>query len=157
MKGKTMNLGAFFKKLDRKPEEPASRAVTLTENRPEWLFDAVRDAHDGTLPNDWIYEECQAVCDAIDDGSLATDDDIHEHADGRVDVYTQNRFGWAECFCLQSLFAEAEEQAKDCGGESTDVAEHLGRVQYFAIERIARVIFEAYQSSQDETSESAEV
>lgn len=153
MNQETRKLGSFFVKLERNAEDPASVAVTLTDDHPEWLKEAIYDAHDGTGPNDWVYEECLAACDAIDDGSLTCGDDAHEHADGRVDVYTQARFVWAACFCLSSLFAEAEEQAKDGADGIEDVGDHLGRVQYYAIERIARIILDAYAAKEDDSDD----
>lgn len=149
----TMKLATFFKKLARKPEGCASRAVTLKANRPDWLHDAIRTAHASDLPNDWIYEECQAACDAIDEGSLTDEDSIHEYADGRVDVYTKARYDWAAQFCLSTTYADAESEDNDCGGEGSDVAERLGRLQYFAIARIARTILEAHDEQKDEQDE----
>jgi hypothetical protein len=150
-------LGDYFKKLDRKPEGCASRAVTLADNRPEWLHDAIREAHVSDLPNDWIYEECQAACDAIDAGDLKDDDAIHEYADGRVDIYTRARFDWAAQFCLSDTYADAESEDNDCGGDDSDVAERFGRIQYFAIARIARILLDASlaQTDDEESTEEA--
>jgi hypothetical protein len=144
-----MKLGTFFKKLDRKPEGCASRAVTLSDNRPDWLHDAIRDAHASDLPNDWIYEECEAACDAIDEGSLTDEDSIHEHADSRVDVYTQARYQWAAQFCVSTTYADAEAEALDVG-PIHDTVTHLGVVQYYACARIARTILEAYDEHKDD-------
>lgn len=140
-------LASYFKKLDGKP------GVTTTDDRPEWLQGAIREAHTGDLPHDWIYAECQAVCEAIDDGTFKDEvlgyqeDAIHEFADSRVEVYTKARYEWAAEFCLTYTYAEAEGEDTDNGGDSSDVAEKLGRVQYYACARIARVILEAWEAS----------
>lgn len=148
-----MKLGGFFKKLDRAPEGCASRAVTLADNRPEWLQDAIREAHCSDLPRDWIYQECEAACDAIDDGSLSDDDSVHEHADGRVDTYTKDRFEWSADMCLTDTFAAAESDLEDMGGESSDMTDRIGRLQYCAIARIARIMLEAWHEHEDDGDE----
>lgn len=152
-----MKLGGFFKKLDRKPDGCASRAVTLTDDRPEWLQDAIREAHVSDLPRDWIYQECEAACDAIDDGSLSDEDSIHEYADGRVDTYTKDRYEWAADMCLTDTFAAAESDLEDMGGGSVDTADRMGQLQYCAAARIARIMLEAWREHEDdEDSENVE-
>lgn len=148
-----MKLGSFFKKLDRKPEGCASRAVTLKTKHPEWLQAAIRDAHRGTLPNDWIYEECQAACDAIDEGSLTDDDSLHEHSDGRVDVYTQARFEWQAQFCLTETYSEAEAEASELWAEDSAMEAKVGTIQYCAIQYIAHVILQAWEENQETDEE----
>lgn len=138
-----------FVRLERAPESPADRAVTIADSAPAWVREGVEAAHDGTLPNDWIYQECEAAFDAIQDGSLNRSDDgsVHEWADSRVDVYTQARFQWAAAFCLQSLYASAEDAARDMGGDKSDVGEYIGVVQYCALCRIAEAMLEAKRSA----------
>src|SRR5215472_11134227 len=98
--------------FQRQNADHGTERVVLAEGRPEWLYDAVRDAHQGTLPNDWIYEECRAAVKAFDDEVLTDDDDSdHEYADGRVDTYTKDLFQWAANFCLTDTWAEAEQEA----------------------------------------------
>jgi hypothetical protein len=154
LKVEPRRLGSYFKKLNRAPEGCASRAVTTTDDRPEWLQEAIREAHVSDLPRDWIYQECEAVCDAIDEGSLKDEvlgyqeDAIHEYADSRVDIYTKDRYEWAADMCLTGTYAEAESEWND-GGQvgATDTTEKLGALQYYACARIARIILEAWEAS----------
>lgn len=146
--GDKKKLGAFFVKIDRKPEGCASRAVTLTDDRPNWLLEAIQEVHGNDMPRDWIYQECEAVCDAIDDGSLTDEDSLHEYADGRVDTYTKDRYDWAADMCLSSTFSEAEQSLEDAGGDNgADTVARLGLLQYYACERIARIILEAFENA----------
>lgn len=137
----------FFEKKGR---ENGEAFVTLQEGAPDWLIGAVREAHDGALPNDWVYAECFAVCEAIDDGALTVspeiDDDMedfHGYVDARVDIYIKDRFRWALDMCLTELFANAEERATELCSEAMPMADRLGAVQYAAIERIAEAMLEA--------------
>lgn len=119
----------------------------LTEERPDWLYDAVVAAHQGDFPNDWIYSECRAACEAIDDGSLSSDDDVHEYADSRVDVYTHDLASWYADMCSSTTYATAEEEAHDLGAIDGEAIDHrLKIVQYVALSYIARTILDAYQN-----------
>lgn len=141
----TIKIGSYFATETR---ADGTRYTCLTYAAPDWLMQAVRDAHQGDFPNDWIYEECRAAADAIDEGSIRTCDDIHQHADCRVDVYTKNLYQWAAEFCNSDTFAAAEESADDIGQTSGSTVDRLATVQYCAIEHIAHVILDAYESNQ---------
>jgi hypothetical protein len=123
--------------------------VSLKDGRPDWLQEAVHEAHGGNLPDDWIYAECEAACEAIDNGDLKDEDALHEHADGRVDVYTKARFEWAAQFCLTDLYSTAEGEAEEMG-DTSDVTEKLGLIQYHAIYHIAATMLQAVAEATDE-------
>ncbi len=143
-------LAGYFVKGERELAN-GSKVVIFADDRPEWLYDAVYESHDGSLPNDWIFETAEAACDAIDQGTLTNDDEVSEFADQTVDCYTAARFAWGADMCGTALYANAAESLDDAGGEPTnDVGEILGKIQYFAIESIARTILDAYKASQDD-------
>ena len=145
-------LGSFFVTGKRNNGETF---VSLKDERPEWLHDAVHTAHGSDLPNDWIYRECEAACDAIDEGSLTDDDSVHEYADSRVDIYTRDLYQWAADMCLSDTYAGAESEAGDFLGEESDTIKRLSAIQYCAIGAIARIIMrEAEENAGDETEES---
>lgn len=136
-----MKIGSFFEKKTR---DDGSVFVTLADNRPDWLYDAVYDAHQGDPPCDWIYAECEAAADAIDDESLTDEDDLHEHADSRVDIYTKELFRWQADMCLTSTYSYAEERASELGTETKDMVKAVMALQYCAIETIANTILQAW-------------
>jgi hypothetical protein len=150
-------LHGFFQEKKR---DNGETFFTLTDEAPRWLLEAVRDAHQGTIPNDWIWAECAAACEAIDSWGPKFEDDIVNYADSRVDVYTKELYQWAADFCLTTTWANAEEEATEIGfavGET--IGEFLGRiaepgtplkmefiirsVQYCAIRYIADVMVNA--------------
>lgn len=142
-----MKYAGFFEKKGR---ENGEAFVTLKEDAPGWLRDAVYEAHGGMFPNDWVYAECFGVCEAIDDGALTVSpeidddmEDLHGYVDLRVDIYTKDRFQWAANMCLTDLFAEAEERATELCTDAMPMADRLGAVQYAAIERVATAMLEA--------------
>jgi hypothetical protein len=133
--------------FETKTRDDGSTFVTLKDDTPRWLKEAVREAHQGTLPNDWIYAECRAAAEAFDDGRLTTDeddDDVHSHADGRVDVYTKELFQWAADFCLTDTFSAAEEEVDDVGGlDDADTSKRIATIQYAAIRHVADAVKQA--------------
>lgn len=132
----TTNFASHFVIKTRESKHVGGESfVTLATDAPQWLATAVRDAHQGTLPNDWIYAECRAAALAFDEGALddsEDDDSVHEHVDGQVDVYTQALYQWAADFCLTETFSTAEQEARDMGlPEETE--KRLMSIQYAAI------------------------
>lgn len=109
---------------------------TLADGAPEGLLEAIREAHHGTLPNDWIYEECKAAFE----GDLTDSDALHEYADGRVSIYTKELFQWNADMCLTALYRYAEDEASDLGGAS--IEDRVKVIQFCAIRMIASVIAE---------------
>lgn len=119
--------------------------TTLKDDAPPWLKEAVREAHQGDLPLDWIYAECAAAAEAIDAGDLDladADDDVHAHADSRVDVYTKQLYQWAADHCLTDTWASAEQEARDMGlPEETE--QRIRAIQYAAVRHVADVMKQA--------------
>jgi|HubBroStandDraft_2_1064218.scaffolds.fasta_scaffold00990_12 hypothetical protein len=130
--------------------------TTLADDAPEWLRSAVREAHHGTLPTDWIYAECLAAAEMFDAGDLVDseedDGDVHAYADSRVDVYTKTLYEWAADFCLTDTWAEAEQEAKDMGlPEETE--KRIAVIQYAAIRHIADTMRRACIAAKSATAE----
>jgi hypothetical protein len=139
-------LGSYFVDATR---TDGTTFVKLAEDAPEWLAEALREAHAGDLPDDWGYAQCRDACAAYDDGALSLSedgDDVHEYADNAVDIYTKDRYQWAADHCLGSLFANAESEADELG-PSEDTTARLGVVQYCAIRAIASTMLEAIRAS----------
>lgn len=59
--------------------------IHLTDDRPQWLADAVRDAHDDEAPNDWRYHICRQLVDALT-GYYAPDVSEIEQGDVQVNI-----------------------------------------------------------------------
>lgn len=137
------------------------KVISLKEEfHDSWLRDAIYEAHGGLLPDDWVYEECFAACEAIDEENLsAADGSVHEYADARVDVYTSVLFHWAADHCTSNVFANAEAEAEDLGvKDAEDTNARLGLIQFCAIARIAQTMLDAYEengASEKEANEGA--
>ncbi|HYX21402.1 MAG TPA: hypothetical protein VFA98_11215 [Thermoanaerobaculia bacterium] len=142
--------GFFERKVRGNGEGAGETFVTLKDDAPGWLRDAVYEAHRGALPNDWIYAQCLGACEAIDDGVFTPGPDIEDdlegfdgYVDSSVDVYTKDRFQWATDMCHTDLFAEAEERATELCTDAMPMVDRLGAVQFAAIEIIAQAMLDA--------------
>jgi hypothetical protein len=136
--------------FETRKRDDGDEFVTLKDETPEWLTDAVREAHAGDLPNDWIYAECRAACEAIDEGTVSDEDDLHQHADGRVEVYTKDLFAWATEMCGTTTWASAEEEAEEVGSNTVGCEERIRAIQFFAIRNVASSMLEAVSAHTDE-------
>jgi hypothetical protein len=148
-------LASYF---ERKERASGEKFYTLVDSRPDWLYDAVHECHSSDLPNDWIYTECQAACEAIDagdlDGDRYGDDSVHDYADDRVDVYTRALYQWAGNMCHTYVYANAEAAAGDSGTEKRSIEDRFKEIQYYAIVTITGTILDAYTiSKEDEAKE----
>jgi hypothetical protein len=65
----------------------------LADGSPEWMLDAVREAHAGKLPNDWSYRLAAYIAQAAA-GYDAPEDYDSEIADGVVPVCTSELIEW---------------------------------------------------------------
>jgi hypothetical protein len=139
MKGDNMSIAKWFREDVR---NNGQSFVTLTDDAPEWLLTAIREAHRGDLPNDWIYAECKAAFEAYAARDLTTTDDLAEYADSRVDIYTKDLAQWYADMCLSDTFAQAEDVANDCP-PFDDMRKRIAAIQYFAIAAIAQTMLQA--------------
>lgn len=129
-----------------KTRDDGTEYTTLSDGAPEWLTEVVREAHDGSLPNDWVYSECRAAFEAERDESTDVSDWVHEHSDSQVDIYTNALYQWAADLCGSSLFAAAEEEANGMGiADNASIEDRLKAIQYCAIARIAALIAQAVE------------
>lgn len=116
---------------------------TLTDDAPEILKSAVRNAHFGDLPNDWVYDvAAEAWQEATRHG--LTSEDVPQYADGLVSVYTKEIYQWAADMCLTYTYSAAKDMAEDCGALTGDPEKQLRAIQYFATEAIVQAMVDAH-------------
>lgn len=117
--------------FQRATRPDGSEYVKLTDDRPEWLWEAVRDAHgkdaDGApamLPDDYRYryaaEAVQHLADADDDDDLG--DVAHEFAHEGVDVYTADLTAWLGSHATRPGYVD---EATDYTGDATGITDRI--------------------------------
>ena len=126
---------AFTKLRDKCPPWLKGSSVMLT----------IHSAVDDRLPDDWIYSSAYSIAQAMTgysaDNAEDMRDNVHEIADGMVDVYTTDRTAWlaSHLYNLQLC----DDACAELGCEGSDITNRIGVGQYYALERIASAIVEA--------------
>ena len=105
----------------REPEAPAPSLIVKRDDCPEWVADAIREAHDvrGLMPDDLTYYMASAALDAI--AETVTGDpggDAGEYAESAVPVYTHDHLAYIASDSSRREAADralADEGAADIG------------------------------------------
>lgn len=128
----------------------------LKEGSPDWMRDAIHDAHtDGRLPDDWIYENCRGMLQSIEECEDAESVDACEIADFQVDIYTSALCEW---LAQSNLNAAACDEAISEGlaDESADMCKRMRLGQYILLDRACAALVAAIETQADERDAAAE-
>jgi hypothetical protein len=118
--------------------ESGDTFVTLADDVPEWVRDAVMAAHDGEMPNDWRYQTVAAIFEAFIDTPDAVPSEV---AESLADVYTSDRLAWLAGHLERVNYVdEANEEA---GGPCLPLVDQLGAGQFYCILAMADQVYEA--------------
>lgn len=116
----------------------------LRHGSPEWMRDAIREAHDGgdIFPNDWIYHTCSNMADRLNDTAPDRwEDSIGEWADSEVDVYNVDRARWLASHLAFGGIVDAA--TEDMGHSDQGIYGDIGFGQYRLCETIANALMNA--------------
>jgi hypothetical protein len=80
--------------------------VSLKDERPDWVHDAVRAAHGDTLPDDYIYSWAQDAFAAIGNAEGSNLDDVASEFAESVDVYTGDLMRWIGSHAGRAIYAD---------------------------------------------------
>jgi hypothetical protein len=117
--------------------------VSLRDDRPDWLQQAVYDAHDDEMPNDWRYAMCERIVSAIDDGVTGVD----ELVDSLVDTWTADRLAWLSDNIGRVSYVDdaIDDGLVDC---SAGLVAMIGVGQYVTISQMVDVIVSAIDDAE---------
>lgn len=129
-----------------------SKFVRLVDGRPDWMRDAVREAHGDAGPNDWHYNACRDIAVYLAEAEMEDtdcepwDDALHCACDSLTDVYTSNLLKWlAEA--PGALYA-CDEAAEDAiVAADTDMESRIRTGQYFWLRAIGRALCTACEAT----------
>ena len=129
---------------------------TLKDDSPEWMRDALHDAHtDGRLPDDWIYENARSMVYSIAECSEADDVDTCEIADGCVDVYTGALTSWLASH-LSNVAAVEEAISEGLCESDADLVKRMSTGQYLLLDRACAALVAAIEAQADERDSASE-
>jgi len=122
--------------FESRTRDNGSHYVVLKSNRPEELYNSVKNAHGDLLPDDWIYNTYHSILSAMGDYDISSIDDLedyrHEIVDGIVDCYTSELTSWLNSHNSNTYYLT---QAIQEHGAS-DGFDALALAQYLAINEI---------------------
>lgn len=119
--------------------------ATLKDDRPEWVFDLVHEAHGDFMPDDWRYD---AISRALDHIAETGDEDAHEWADNHVDVYTSARYAWLASNLNRAGYCD---EAREEGlAENVDICTLVGIGQYMEAREVYDLVFQALRDRLEE-------
>ena len=133
----------WFESAERRPD--GHRFIRLKHGTPDWIYNAVKAAHVGMLPDDRIYQLCRDAFEFIQDNSDVESDELaHEFADGAVDVYTDDRVQWLVSHPVRvQVCDDAEAEYGYPGRAAGGIAQMIGLGQYAEARDVFAVIFAA--------------
>lgn len=118
--------------------------VVLSDDAPDWLRTAVREAHDEELPDDWHYEMCAEAAAAWDENTNILSEEDSDWAfasEWAFDVNAKLLEWYAQRSSRLSL---ADELDEECGLlPDTPIAIRLRLGQMVRLRHIAHTIWSA--------------
>ena len=141
----------YFESGTREPEAGASAVRILKNGAPEWIRDAIHEAHGSMMPDDYVYDISKDAFRAIADADSADLEDLEElgaeFAD-RVDIYTAKLCAWLGS-SLHRL-GYCDEAAEEFGGELQTMSDRLMQGQYLERSRIFSAILSACEAQAEQ-------
>jgi len=123
----------------------------LKDNAPEWVSDAVREAHGERLPCDWIYQQCDSVASDIRQAIVHDDRepvDIADYLEIEPDIYTASLTAWLADH-LDNL-NYCNEWAEEFSTGKVELVAMISGGQYLAKREIADVMIAAFVAQWEE-------
>lgn len=139
-----------------------SKFVRLRDGRPDWMLDAVREAHGGSAPHDWLYAACAEMAARLVEYGCATADDARdvcaEMASEACDTYNSDLLTWLAT-CPGAVDDTDEAVAQGYGGDvSGNVIELIRCGQFYRYDTIGHTFINvAEHMASDECEAAAEV
>jgi hypothetical protein len=125
----------------------------LKDDAPDWMRDAIRDAHsDGRLPDDRIYENCRSMVDSISEIDDPDNVDTVEIADGCVDIYT---VALTQRLAQSNLNVSACDEAVSEGlcEPDADMCKRMQMGQHILLDRACAALVSAIRTQADERAQ----
>lgn len=126
----------------------------LKDDRPEWVYELVRDAHGDFFPDDWRYEAIMDACGWIHDND--GDDDSGEFADQKVDVYTSDRIAWLASSLDRVSYCDEAAAEFGAGDTATDIVAMIALGQYAELSEVYGLVYRALEEKADAEDDDGE-
>lgn len=133
----------YFEQATRREGETYWRLRDADEGAtgaPDWVRDAVYSAHDDEIPNDWRYETCVAIADAIDNADAEDVFDAWRFASEQCDEDNGSLAAWLAG--NNGRFSYCDEEMDEAGAGAT-LYDLIQSGQHRCIRQMAEVLYAA--------------
>lgn len=128
---------------------------SLVDGAPEWMRDAIREAHfDGRLPDDWIYEHAKLIVGELADRDEVDGDDQHEICDSLVDIYTSSLCSWIGDNARNAALVD-EAQREGLLAPDATLDQRIQAAQYMALTYIWGALVSAIEAHADDAADAS--
>lgn len=132
----------FSSSLERRTREDGSSYWDLRSDSPDWLRSAVREAHEGELPNDSRYELIRDAAVVLSDGSFSDEDEareaLYELSEDLCPLSSYELLQWFSAHL--SRLSDCDEALEETGSSVSSVADALGLGYRRAAESVLSVL-----------------
>lgn len=144
-------INAFAAAFVRKQRDTGEFFYALAKDAPEWMRDAVREAHMEAFPYDARYDLIVAIVGAMQGYDAADmEDAISEIADNEVNVYTADRVRWLADHPSHMDATDSAREHGCCDGD-TPLIDQIAAGQYYLADQVARILWAAIQAESEAT------
>jgi uncharacterized protein YhjY with autotransporter beta-barrel domain len=130
--------------FETRQRDDGTSYVTLTDDRPEWLQEAVYEAHDDEAPNDWRYEHCHYIARLIDDG----DTEPAEIAESLTDDDTYSLLQWLSGHIARYTYSDTYAEENGFDPDAT-LMDRIRLGQYECLFQMAGILVDAAEENSD--------
>lgn len=138
---------SYFKQIDSREKS----ILAFSEEAPEWVRNAVEEAHFGSSTCDWVFDICRLFFELNGPGlkPKADIDEIsyefaHQICDSRPSKLAQ----WYQEHCSHEFMLNAQEELGEMDLDGYTISDHIRGVQFVAVSRIAKTLMEAMLANQ---------
>jgi len=120
--------------------------LVRSDTAPEWLSDAVQEAHDGEFPDDWRYQKCAEILSALAEAQTYRGEDRSDLASSLVDCFSADLLGWLHANPARAGYADdARSQGfVNLSDPSVSFMDWVSAAQYVAIDLMVAVLGAAW-------------
>lgn len=137
-------VSSFVAAFESDKREDGTDFLKLSENKAEWMTDAIRAAHADMMPEDrryaMILESLEKIVDCMDDDAEDFDNlSSGELADSMVDIYNWDRLQWLASNLYRAYYCD--EAAENGLSENATMFERIGYGQYMEYVEILESLY----------------
>jgi hypothetical protein len=139
--------------FERSTRNNGDKIWVTKDNRPDWLYDLIHEAHGDMLPDDYKYEFVVDALGTIEE--YGDEDDYFEGIDASVDVYTSALTKWLASHIERTYYLN--EAIKEYSGEKDTSVDFLMVAQFKEREEVFYSVLQSLKEQLEEEEFNEEI